>query len=482
MRIYTNETLEKVGKDVELAGWVDARRDHGKLIFIDLRDREGLVQLVFSAKNEGLRSQADALRPEWVISVKGKVSKRPDNMVNADLETGRVEVSVSELEILAESKTPPFPLDSDGYEIEEELRLKYRYLDLRRSRLQKNIRLRSEFVRLVREFLFDMNFTEIETPLLTKTTPEGARDFIVPARLHKGKFFALPQSPQQYKQLLMIAGFERYFQIARAIRDEDLRAERGFEHTQIDMEMSFVEREDIMALNEEMMITIFEAMGATIKEKPFPVFTHKEVMKQFGDDKFDMRTEKEKEANILAFAWVVDFPFFEEDKYMVNGGGWTFSHNPFSAPASAADEKLLLAGKEIEKITSSQFDLICNGYELGGGSIRSNKPGVLKAVLNVIGYDDKAAKKDFGHMIEALEYGAPPHGGIAHGVERAIMILTGEEYLREVQAFPQTGSGRTSVMDAPSEVDKTQLDELGLSIKPKKTKATEGSSSDTSKK
>jgi len=234
--------------------------------------------------------------------------------------------------------------------------------------------------------------------------------------------------------------------------------------------MSFVEREDIMALNEEMMITIFEAMGATIKEKPFPVFTHKEAMKQFGDDKFDMRTDKEKEANILAFAWIVDFPFFEEDKYMVNGGGWTFSHNPFSAPASAADEKLLLAGKEIEKITSSQFDLICNGYELGGGSIRSNKPGVLKAVLSIIGYDDKAAKKDFGHMIEALEYGAPPHGGIAHGVERAIMILTGEEYLREVQAFPQTGSGRTSVMDAPSEVDKAQLDELGLSIKPKKKK------------
>jgi len=468
MRIYTNETLDKVNKDVELAGWVDARRDHGKLIFVDLRDREGLVQLVFSAKNEELRSQADELRPEWVIRVKGKVSKRPDNMVNADLDTGKVEVSVSELEILAESKTPPFPLDSDGYEIEEELRLKYRYLDLRRERLQKNIKLRSEFVRLVREFLFDKNFTEIETPLLTKTTPEGARDFIVPARLHKGKFFALPQSPQQYKQLLMIAGFERYFQIARAIRDEDLRAERGFEHTQIDMEMSFVEREDIMALNEEMMITIFEAMGATIKEKPFPVFTHKEVMKKFGDDKFDMRTEKEKEANILAFAWVVDFPFFEEDKYMVNGGGWTFSHNPFSAPASEADEKLLLAGEDIEKITSSQFDLVCNGYEVGGGSIRSNKPEVLKAVLSVIGYDDKAAKKDFGHMIEALEYGVPPHGGIAHGLERMIMILTGEEYLREVQAFPQTGSGRTSVMDAPSEVDKAQLDELGLSIKPKK--------------
>jgi len=465
MRIYSTETLNHVDKEVELAGWVDARRDHGKLIFIDLRDEKGLVQLVFSAKDEKLRKQADELRPEWVIRIRGKASKRPDNMINADLETGKVEVAVKDLEVLAESKTPPFPLDSDGYEIEEELRLRYRYLDLRRERLQKNIRLRSEFVRRVREFLFNKDFIEIETPLLTKATPEGARDFIVPARLQQGKFFALPQSPQQYKQLLMMAGFERYFQIARAIRDEDLRAERGFEHTQIDMEMSFVERKDVMALNEEMMIAVFEAMGATIREKPFPIFTQKEAMEKFGEDKFDMRTEKEKEKNVLAFAWVVDFPFFEDDKYMVNGGGWTFSHNPFSAPASEADEKLLLAGKEIEKITSSQYDLVCNGYEVGGGSIRSNKSEVLKAVLNIIGYDDKAVKKDFGHMLEAFEYGAPPHGGIAHGVERLIMILTGEEYLREVQAFPQTGSGRTSVMDAPSEIDKKHLDELGIEVK-----------------
>ena len=470
MRIYSTETLDHIDEKVELAGWVDARRDHGKLIFIDLRDEEGLVQLVFTAKDEKLRKQADELRPEWVISVRGKVAKRPDNMVNPDLETGKVEVSVNGLEILAESKTPPFPLDSDGYEIEEELRLKYRYLDLRRERLQKNIRLRSEFVRRIREFLFDKDFTEIETPLLTKTTPEGARDFIVPARLQRGKFFALPQSPQQYKQLLMIAGFERYFQIARAIRDEDLRAERGFEHTQIDMEMSFVGEKDVRALNEEMMVTVLESMGYKIKKKPFPVFTYEEAMKKFGADKFDMRTEKEKEENVLAFAWVINFPFFEEDKYMVNGGGWTFGHNPFSAPLNKEDEEKLLAGKDIEKIISNQYDLVCNGYEIGSGSIRTNKAKVLKAVLNVIGYDDKAIKKEFGHILEAFEYGAPPHGGIAHGVERLIMILTGEEYLREVQAFPQTGSGRTSVMDAPSEIDKKHLDELGLSIKKSKKK------------
>ena len=470
MRIYSSETLENIDKEVELAGWVDVRRDHGKLIFIDLRDKKGIVQLVFNAKNEELWEKANRLRPEWVFSVKGKISKRPDNMVNSDLETGEVEMSVSELEILSEAKTPPFPLDTDGYEIEEELRLKDRYIDLKRERLQKNIKLRSEFVQRVREFLFDKDFIEIETPLLTKATPEGARDFLVPARLQKGKFFALPQSPQQYKQLLMMAGFERYFQIARAIRDEDLRADRGFEHTQIDMELSFVKKEDIMALNEEMMITIFEAMGATIKEKPFPVFTYKDAIEKFGADKFDLRTEKEKEENILAFAWVVDFPFFEDDKYMVNGGGWTFSHNPFSAPASKADEKLLLEEKNIEKIISSQYDLICNGYEVGGGSMRSNNPEILKAVLRIIGYDDESIEKDFGHMVEALQHGAPPHGGIAHGVERLIMILTGEKYLREVQAFPQTGSGRTSVMDAPSEIDKKHLDELGLEIKKTKKK------------
>lgn len=468
MRIYSTETRKLVDKDVELAGWVNARRDHGKLIFLDLRDKKGLVQLVFDAKNEKLWKAADELRPEWVIRVKGKVTKRPDNMVNDDLETGNVEVAVNKLEVLAESETPPFPLNTDGLDIDEELRLKYRYLDLRRERLQKNIRLRSDFIRKIREFLFNKDFTEIETPLLTKTTPEGARDFIVPARLQQGKFFALPQSPQQYKQLLMIAGFERYFQIAKAIRDEDLRADRGFEHTQIDIEMSFVEKEDVMALDEEMITTVVESMGHKIKKKPFPVFTHEEAMKKFGKDTFDLRDEKDKEKGVLAFAWVTNYPFFGKDEYMINGGGWTFSHNPFSAPATEEDEEKIIAGKDVEKIMSSQYDLVCNGYEVGGGSIRTNKPDVLRGVLRIIGYDDGAIDKNFGHMLEAFMYGAPPHGGLAHGVERLVMTMTGEEYLREVQAFPQTGLGRTSVMDAPSEVDKKQLDELGLSIKKKK--------------
>ena len=459
--------MGKTDEEVELAGWVDGRRDHGKLIFIDLRDRGGIVQLVFTPKDEGLYRLADSLRPEWVISVKGMVVKRPAGMENPDLKTGECEISVGSFEVLNESETPPFRLDDEGYEVNEELRLKYRYLDLRRPRLQKNIKLRSEFIRLVREFLFKKHFVEIETPILTKATPEGARDFIVPSRLQPGKFFALPQSPQQYKQLLMLAGFERYFQIAKAIRDEDLRADRGFEHTQIDLEMSFVKREDIMAIDEEMITTVVEALGHKIKEKPFPVFTYKETLEKFGKDTFDLRDENDKKNGLLAFSWVIDFPFFEKDKYGINGGNWTFTHNPFSQPKEE-HVNWLLKGEKVEEILTSQYDLVCNGYEVGGGSIRANKPEILRAVFKVMGYKDEMIEREFGHMLQAFKFGAPPHGGIAHGVERLIMVLAGEEYLREVQAFPQTGSGRTSVMDAPSEVDKKQLDELGIEVKKKK--------------
>jgi aspartyl-tRNA synthetase len=265
----------------------------------------------------------------------------------------------------------------------------------------------------------------------------------------------------------MIAGFERYFQIARCVRDEDLRADRGFELTQIDLEMSFVKREDVMALNEEMMIAVAESMGYKVKEKPFPVFTHKEVMDKFGKDSFDLRDENDKKEGVLAFSWVVDFPFFEKDKYGINNGNWTFTHNPFSEPKEEHID-WLMKGEKVEEILTSQYDLVCNGYEVGGGSIRSNKPEVLKAVFKVMGYEDERIEKEFGHMLQAFKFGAPPHGGIAHGVERLIMVLAGEEYLREVQAFPQAGSGRTSVMDAPSEIDKKQLDELGIEIRRKK--------------
>ncbi|OGZ03322.1 MAG: hypothetical protein A2430_01855 [Candidatus Liptonbacteria bacterium RIFOXYC1_FULL_36_8] len=461
-RTLVREIIKNEGEKIILKGWVAARRDHGKLVFIDLRDRSGIAQVVFSPGFPEAHKTAQDLRSEWVIQVSGKVKERPASMINEKIPTGRFEIEAEELVVLNTSETPPFPLDESGDNIDEEVRLKYRYLDLRRERLQKNIKLRSEFVDRMRQFLFKNDFTEIETPLLTKTTPEGSRDFIVPSRMYPGKFFALPQSPQQYKQLLMVAGFERYFQIARCLRDEDLRADRGFEHTQVDIEMSFVEQKDVLAIDEKMITTVCEEMGKKIKQKPFPVFTYKEAMEKYRADKFDMRTEEEKKDGVLAFAWVVDFPFFEKDKE----GNWTFTHNPFSMPKPEHID-WLLKGENIGEIITQQYDLVCNGYEVGGGSIRSHRADILKAVFKVMGYSDMRIEAEFGHMMQAFNFGAPPHGGLAHGVERMTMILTGETYLREVQAFPQTSSGRTSVMDAPSELDEKQLKELGLEVKKK---------------
>ncbi|HEY4521916.1 MAG TPA: aspartate--tRNA ligase [Candidatus Paceibacterota bacterium] len=461
-RTYIADTKNKIGEAVQISGWVSVRRDHGKLIFLDIRDRSGIVQVVFSPKTNGYKL-AQKFRSEWVLSITGLVQSRPEAMVNKETETGEIEIVPESVEVLSEAKTSPIPLDTDGYEIDEETRMKYRYLDLRRSRLQKNIKLRSEFVDKVRQFLFKKGFLEIETPILSKTTPEGSRDFVVPSRLQAGKFYALPQSPQQYKQLLMVAGFEKYFQIARCFRDEDLRADRGFEHTQVDMEVSFLNQEEFMALDEKMITYVVESMGYKIKEKPFPVFTYNEAIEKFGADKFDLRTEEDKKNGVLAYAWVKDFPFFEKDKE----GRWTFTHNPFSMPKSEHTE-WVLKGKNIKEILTSQYDLVCNGVEVGGGSIRAHKPEILRATFKIMGYSDEEIEKDFGHILEAFSYGVPPHGGIAHGVERNLMTLLREEYLREVAAFPQTSSGKTSVMDAPSELSKEQLAELNLKIDEKK--------------
>lgn len=457
-RTLAKETINKTGKKVSLQGWVDSRRDHGKIVFLDLRDRSGMVQCVVS--DPRLVKQISHVRAEWVVEIIGTVKKRPANMVNPELETGKIEVEVNEIKILAESRELPLPIDTDGYEIDEEVRLKYRYLDLRRPRMARTIKLRSKFLQYTREYLFKHDFVEIETPILTKSTPEGSRDFIVPSRMYPGKFFALPQSPQQYKQLLMVAGFERYFQMAKCIRDEDPRADRGFEHSQIDIEMSFVERKDIMAMTEGLMIEVFERLGAEILKKPFPVFTYKEALEKFGADKFDMRSKKEKEKNLQAFAWVTDFPFFERD----SEDKWTFTHNPFSQPISEEHTRWLLEKKNIGKIITSQYDLVCNGLEVGGGSIRSHKPEVLSAVFEILGYSKEDIQKKFGHMLEAFRYGAPPHGGIAPGIERLLMTYLGENVIREVQTFPQTGTGRTSIMDAPSGVEKIQLEELGIKV------------------
>lgn len=451
-RCLAKDTASHVGEEVLLQGWVNARRDHGKVMFLDLRDRSGIVQMV-SAKDLG-----DA-RPEDVVEISGLVKKRPETMINDKLETGTVEIEVKTITILSKAHELPIPIHTDGLDINEDTRLKYRYLDLRRPRLFKNIKLRSRFVDAIRQYLFAQDFTEIETPMLTKSTPEGSRDFLVPSRMQPGKFYALPQSPQQYKQLLMVAGFERYFQIARCMRDEDLRADRGFEHTQIDLEMSFVDREDVMAMDEAMMIAVVEKLGYKVKQKPFPVFTYAQAMEKFGADKFDLRTDEDKKNGILAFAWVIDFPFFEK----TDSGGWTFTHNPFSAPKPEHKE-WLLKKERIGEILTTQYDLVCNGYEVGGGSIRSHESEVLSSVFEVMGYTKEKIQEQFGHMLEAFSFGVPPHGGLAHGIERLLMTITGEPYLREVVAFPQTSGGKTSVMDAPSVVDEKQLAELGIDV------------------
>lgn len=458
-RTLIKDLSEQKGSEVLINAWVDVARDQGKMAFFDFRDRTGKVQGVVFGKPEVLEV-AKTLRPEFVVTVKGIVNERPEKMRKEGVLNGDIELEITNIEVLSEATTPIFDVTENSIDKDEEVRLKYRYLDLRTERMQRNIRVRSEFVRRCREFLMKQDFVEIETPLLTESTPEGSRDFVVPSRHQPGNFYALPQSPQQYKQLLMNAGFERYVQIARAIRDEDLRADRGYEHTQIDVEMSFVERDDVMNMIESMITETVEGMGYTIKEKPFPVVTYQESMEKYGADKFDLRTEEDKKNGILAYAWVVDFPFFEK----TDDGKWTFTHNPFSMPkAEFLDD--LMAGKNIENILTSQYDLVCNGYEAGGGSIRAHKPEILRATYKAMGHTDEEIEEKVGHMLEAFSFGTPPHGGIALGVERNVMNLTGEEALREVQAFPMTRKGQTAVMKAPKPLTVDQLLELGLSVR-----------------
>ncbi len=470
-RTLISQTPTLIGQSVTLKGWVDTKRDHSKVVFIDLRDRTGKVQCV----GFGEMSKIRELTTESVVTIEGKVKERGGKNVNPDLPTGTIEIEIIDYKILNLAKELPITLDTDGTDIGEEPRLKHRYLDLRRARMQKNIRLRSKFVQALRTELISQDFIDIETPILTQSTKEGARDFIVPSRFQPGKFYALPQSPQQYKQLLMTAGFERYFQFARCIRDEDLRADRGFEFTQLDLEMSFVDREQVMSTIENTVKQAVKAVDGKLKDEQFPVFTYEQAMQQFGADKFDLRTDEEKKQGVLSFAWVIDFPFFKKvdknDAAEVKDGksGWTFTHNPFSAPQEEflADH---LAGKNLDQILATQYDLVCNGYEVGGGSIRAHDPQVLKATFKNMGYGNEEIEASVGHMIRAFEVGTPPHGGIALGIERLIMSLTNESSLKEVIAFPMTSTGRTAVMGAPNEVELQLLDELGLKIKDKKNR------------
>ena len=455
-RILTKETPEKVGEKVKLEGWVQTRRDHGKLVFLDLRDRTGIVQVVFKASKE-----VDPVRSEWVVRIEGEVKERPENMKNPDLPTGTIEIAAAKLTVLAEAKPLPFDIETDGYEIAEEKRLKYRYLDIRRKRLQKVLTLRHRLIKFTRDFMDEKGFVEIETPLLTKSTPEGARDYVVPSRVNPGKFYALPQSPQQYKELLMVGGIEKYFQIARALRDEDPRADRQPEHTQLDLEMAFVEQEDVMNLVEEWILKLTKFLEPLTKKRvlssPLPRLTYKEAMEKYGSDKPDIRTDK-KDQSVLAFAWVTDFPLVEWSKKEKR---WDPVHHMFVLP-KPGQEKLL--DSDPGKVISTQYDLVCNGYELCSGSLRIHTRELQEKVMQLIGLDLKEARKQFGHLLEAFEYGAPPHGGAAPGIDRLTMLYAQEPNIREVIAFPKTGDGRDLMMDAPSEISPEQLKELHIKI------------------
>lgn len=459
-RTHIESIPQHEGGEVELCGWVHGRRDHGKIIFIDFRDRSGLVQVVFTPAIPG----AADLRLEYAVRLTGVVKARPASMVNEKQQNGKYEVEAKSLEILNASKETPIPIDADGYEVNEEVRMKYRYLDLRRTRLTRNIIARHKVVKFFRDFLDKEGFLEVETPILTKSTPEGARDYLVPSRIYPGNFYALPQSPQQYKQLLMVAGMEKYFQIARCFRDEDTRGDRQPEFTQLDLEMSFVAREDVLEVTERMFIAAVRELypEKRIQEVPFPRIPYAEAMAKYGTDKPDLRADK-NDPNLLAFSWILDFPFFEK----TDQGGWTFTHNPFSAPKPEYMEDLL-AGTNVDSILTTQYDLALNGYEVGGGSIRNHRPEALRAVFKIMGFPDERIDANFGHMLEAFSYGAPPHGGIAPGIDRFLMILQNEPNIREVIAFPKTGDGRDPMMDSPSRVEKAQLDELGLRVAEKK--------------
>ena len=563
---------EHVSQEVILFGWVNRQRDMGNLVFIDLRDREGLVQAVVSSENESLLNKAKKVRMENVVAVKGRVKKRDEKSRNPQLPTGDVEVIVKELKVLSVSKIPPFVI-ADPPQATEELRFKYRYMDMRRPSLQRSIKLRHQAALAVRNFLNNNGFLEIETPFLTKSTPEGARDYLVPSRSYKGRFYALPQSPQIFKQLLMIAGFDRYFQIVRCFRDEDFRADRQAEFTQIDIEMSFIERADLFGMVEAMMASVFELIGVKA-EQPFLKLAYEDSMERFGTDKPDLRSsmeikdltevgsnlgsdlvkkaiagggvlkglvvekggafsrgqldkldqkakelggkgiiwvkkqdgfksplklddkdfsliwdklggtsedlvllvadekdaslkvlgefrkdfvsEQNEDKKLFKFAWITDFPLFEwseDEKRLVS------MHHPFTSPH---ESDLDLLEKEPLKVRAKAYDLVLNGFEIGGGSIRIHDIELQRRIFKLLSLDEKETTEKFGFFLEALTYGAPPHGGIALGFDRIVMLLAGEESIRDVIPFPKTTSALCLLTGSPSDVGPRQLKDLGL--------------------
>ncbi|MBI3618323.1 MAG: aspartate--tRNA ligase [Candidatus Omnitrophica bacterium] len=458
LRTHTCGELNKEhgNKKATLCGWVAARRDHGKLIFIDVRDRYGLTQVVFvPSVSPQAHTVAQKLGPEFVVRVAGTVAVRPAKMVNKDIPTGEIELCAEELEILNPSEVPVFEI-TDETEPSEELRLTYRYLDIRRSKLRQSLETRHKLCCAIRTFMNGQGFIDVETPVLTKSTPEGARDFLVPSRLNPGEFFALPQSPQLFKQILMVAGIDRYYQIVKCFRDEDLRADRQPEFTQLDIEMSFVTQEDIFALAEPLFQKIFKEVKGIDIPIPFPRMTHAQAMKQYNSDKPDLRQNKDNKDE-FAFTWVVDFPMF---KYNKDEKRWESEHHPFT---SIMEEDLEHFEKgDYAKVRARSYDLVLNGNELGSGSVRIHQRERQKKIFQIIGLSGQEAQKRFGFLLKAFDYGAPPHAGVAFGIDRLTAILCGLDSIRDTIAFPKTQKGNCMMTDAPSEVDKKQLDELGL--------------------
>ncbi len=462
MRTLDSETVKKIGKQVTLLGWINSRRDHGKIVFLDLRDRSGLVQVV------GRKAMLGKVGLEDVVRIEGLVKRRPEHLANPKIISGTVEVEVNKVELITQANELPFPIDTDGYDINEEIRSKYRYLDLRRPRMKRNLKIRSRLTTFIRNWLIVRDFIEVETPILTKTTPEGARDFLVPSRLQPGKFYALPQSPQQYKQLLMVAGLERYFQIARCFRDEDPRKDRAYgEFTQLDIEMSFVTQDDILKLSEHLFIDLVKEIfpQKKITQVPFPRISHEKAQTKYKTDKPDIRDNKD-DPDELGFCWIIDYPLFtkqtEEDFYYGSGSAkFAPSHHMFTSPHP--DDIHLLDSNPLQ-VRGLQHDLVLNGYEIGGGSIRIHDPIIQAKIFDLIGFTAEQ-KQQFAHMLTAFTYGVPPHGGIAPGIDRFLMAVLGEPSVREVMAFPTSASGAISVMDAPSYVSEEQLKELGIQIR-----------------
>jgi len=455
LRTHTCGELRKKdnGKKVVLSGWIDTIRLHGNVAFIDLRDRYGKTRIVFLKSCKDYEKLKGLLQ-ESCIQVKGEVVERKKGSENKDLETGEVEVLAEGLEIYAKSAVIPFQLGEEN--VNEDVRMKYRFLDLRRPEMQKNLAFRSKVIQAAREYFIQEGFIELDTPLLVKPTPEGARDYIVPSRVNAGKFYALPQSPQLYKQLLMISGFDRYFQVARCLRDEDLRQDRQPEHTQFDLEMSFVESEDIMGFVEGLYKYIFKkVLGVELKK--FERLTYAESKKKYNSDKPDLRKNKEDKKE-FAFCWVYDFPLFSYNK---DEKKWEPEHHMFTSPKK---EHLEFLEKDPGKVLGDLFDVVLNGVELGSGSIRITNPELQERVMKVIGMTKEQARKKFGFLLDAYEYGGPVHGGMGLGVDRLVALMLGYNDIREVIAFPKNKSAQCPMDGSPGDVDEIQLKEAHVKI------------------